>query len=191
LVVRERHANVLEQLLDAWVSHLVILSRDKDARRCNKGHHLLVALAAEVADAEDVLADVRLLQVCVKHRHTVVERFRMVLELSAQVAHPLDVELTRSHIKGSRVEAFAEALALDEAVEDLIHWDFCLKLLIARTDAANHVCSGYLIVTISVCLLNGSEVLESAASRAIPVVTHLLVAISQETRLSALAPVAP
>ena len=138
-----------------------------------------------------MLSDVRLLQVCVKNRHTVVERFRMVLELSAQVAHPLDVELTRPHVEGSRVEAFAEALALNEAVEDLIHWDFCLKLLIACADAANHVCSGYLIVTISECLLNGSEVLEGATSGAISVVTHLLLAISQEARLPALASVAP
>ena len=138
-----------------------------------------------------MLSDVRFLQVCVKHRHTVVERFRVVLELSAQVAHPLDVELTRLHVEGSGVEAFAEALALDEAVKDLIHWDFCLKLLIACSDAANHVRCGYLIVTIPECLLNGSEVLESATSRAISVVAHLLLAISQEARLSALAPVAP
>ena len=169
----------------------MVLSRDEDARGSDQGHHLFVAFAAEVADAKDVLSNVRLLQVCVKDRHTVVERFRMVLELSAQVAHPLDVELTRPHVEGSGVEAFAKALALDEAVEDLIHWDFCLKLLIARADAANHVCSGYLIVTISECLLNGSEVLESATSRAISIITHLLLAISQEARLSALTSVAP
>ena len=63
LIVSKWHANVFEQLLDAWVGHLVVLRRDKDARRRNQCHNLVLGLAAEVRNAQNVLPNVIHLQV--------------------------------------------------------------------------------------------------------------------------------
>ena len=65
LLVSERHADVFEQLLNAWVGHLVVLGRDEDARRGDQGHDLVLRLASEVRDAQDMLSDVRHLEVSV------------------------------------------------------------------------------------------------------------------------------
>ncbi len=42
LVIAKGHSNIFQELIDARVGHLVILSRDKNASGCNQGHHLLL-----------------------------------------------------------------------------------------------------------------------------------------------------
>ena len=107
LFVGEGHTDVLKQLLDAWISHLVVLGRDKDACGRDQGHNVAFGLPAEVRNSLEVLADIRDLHVRVKSRHTVVESLVLVLELAAQVAHPVDVE-------------FACADTLDEVLAESI-----------------------------------------------------------------------
>lgn len=42
LLVSEWHANILEQLLDARVGHLVVLGRDKDTSGGDQSHNLVL-----------------------------------------------------------------------------------------------------------------------------------------------------
>ena len=107
LVVGEGDADVLEQLLHARVRHLVVLRADEDACSGDQRHDLVVSLVAEVADADDVLLNIGHLQVGIEHVHTVVERFRVVLQLAAQVPHPVDKELTGADVESARIVALA------------------------------------------------------------------------------------
>ena len=90
-----------------------------------------------------------------------VEGLSVVLQLTAQVPHPVDVELAICHVEGSWVEALAQGLALNEAVQDAVHRDLGLKLLIARSHTPNEVMSQCsTLVTGSNCLLDSCVILE-------------------------------
>ncbi len=91
-----------------------------------------------------------------------------MLELSTQTAHPVDVELARSHVEGLGVVPLAKSLTFDKAVQDLVHRDLGLEFLIARSDATDHMrCCRDLVIAVPVGLLNSSEVLEGTTARAV------------------------
>lgn len=112
-----------------------------------------------------MLPNVSHLQVGVECRYAVMEGLRVVLQLTAQVAHPVDVELACAYVESPWVEALTEGLGLNEAVEDAIHGDLGLEHLIARSYAFHQVLAQRaLLAALSVGLLNGSLILEGAAS---------------------------
>jgi hypothetical protein len=116
LLVGEGHTDVLEQLLDARVSHFVVLGRDKDAGGCDQSHDMALCLPAEVRNSLEMLANIRDLHVRVKSCHAVVESLMLVLELAAKVAHPVDVEFACADVEAPGVVILSKGLLLDEAV---------------------------------------------------------------------------
>ena len=59
LIVVEGHRDVLKELLNARVGHLVILRGYKDAGSRDEGHNLVLSFAAEMWYTEDMLANIR------------------------------------------------------------------------------------------------------------------------------------
>ena len=122
-----------------------------------------------MCDAKDMLSDVGHLEVGIVGGDAVVECLLVMLQLAAKVSHPVDVELTCAHIERPWVKALAERLALDQSVEDAVHWHLCLEFLVRCSDASDQVLtqsSGFTITT-SRRLLNRSLVLEGPTRRAI------------------------
>ena len=108
-----------------------------------------------------MLFNVRHLHIGVKSGHTVVEGLRVVLELSTQITHPVDVEFAASDVEGSWLVPLAEGLALDELVNDAIHGDLSLESLIACPDTLHQIMAQtLLIMTIAESLLNSSLILK-------------------------------
>ena len=97
-----------------------------------------------------------------------MESLWVVLELTTEVVHPLDVVFAVSDVESTRIEALTESLAFDEAVEDLIHGHLSLKLLVDSADTLYEVLSE---CTIMVSSLIGSQncslVLEGSTGRAV------------------------
>ena len=92
----------------------------------------------------------------------------MVLELSAEVVHPLNVVFAVSDVESTRIEALTESLAFDEAVKDLIHGHLSLKLLVRSADTLYEVLSKCTImVSTFVSSQNCSLVLEGTTGRAV------------------------
>ena len=92
-----------------------------------------------------------------------VEGFLVVLQLATEVAHPVDVELSRAHIEGSGVEPLAKGLSLRKTVENAVHRHLCLEFLIGRSNTFHYVLYEVLCfrVPLPSCLLNSSLILES------------------------------
>ena len=110
--------------------------------------------------------NVRSLQIGVQCVDGVVEGFRLMVELAAQRAHPVDVKLSVAHVKGLRVVELAEVLAFDESVEDAVHWDLSLEVLVRTSKALdNRVLLLLQICSIAHLLskLGGGQILEAAA----------------------------
>lgn len=172
LVVGEGHSDVLEQLLYARVGHLVVLCANKDACSGDQSHDLVISLVAEVADTDNVLLNIGHLKISVEDVDTVMESFSVVLQLAAEISHPVDEELTSTHVKGARVVAFAKRLAGYEAVEDLVHRHLRLELLIARSHAKHEEFAQCLLIaaTGAVSLRKCRAIVECAAGGAIAVV---------------------
>ena len=59
LIIVEGHSDVLKELLNARVGHLVILRGYKDAGGRDECHNLVLSFAAEMGHSEDMLADIR------------------------------------------------------------------------------------------------------------------------------------
>ena len=59
LIIVEGHSDVLKQLLDARVGHLVILRRYEDAGSRDECHNLVLSFAAEMRYTKDMLSDIR------------------------------------------------------------------------------------------------------------------------------------
>ena len=170
LVVSKWRLDVLEQLRDARVGLLVVLGRDEDASYSNQRQHIALCLSTEVWNGSDVVNNVRSLQIGVQCVDGVVEGFRLMVELAAQRAHPVDVKLSVAHVKGLWVVELAEVLAFDESVEDAVHWDFSLEVLV-RTSQALDNCVLLLLQICSIAhllsKLGGGQVLEAAADCAV------------------------
>ena len=97
-----------------------------------------------------------------------MESLRMVLELSAEVVHPLNVVFAVSDVESTRIEALTESLAFDEAVKDLIHGHLSLKLLVRSADTLYEVLSKCAImVSTFIGSQNCSLVLEGTTGRAV------------------------
>ena len=106
-----------------------------------------------------------------------MERLWVVLELTAEVVHPLDVVFAVSDVESTWIEALSESLAFDEAVKDLVHRYLSLELLVYRTDTLNEVLSKRsLWVSVSVRSQNCSLVLEGATGRTVAKFTVFCVA---------------
>ena len=185
LVVSERHSDVLEQLLHARVSHLVVLRANENAGSGDQSHDLVISLVAEVADTDNVLLNIGHLKICVENVDTVMESLSMVLKLAAEISHPVDEELTGTHVEGTRVVALAKRLAGYETVEDLVHRHLCLELLIARSHAKHEEFAQCLLIaaTSAVSLRKCRAIVECAAGGTIAVVRVAFV--GQEARLAA------
>lgn len=118
-----------------------------------------------------------------------MEGLSVVLELTAKISHPINVEFAVGHVKGSWVVALAQGLALDQAVKDAVHWDLGFKLLIARSNSIYEIMAqGSTLVACTHSLLNRSVVLQGATSRACAKLGTIFVA--QEEGLSVRALVA-
>ena len=97
-----------------------------------------------------------------------MECLLVVLQLSAQVSHPIDVELPGADIECLGVEALAERLVFNEAVEDAVHWDLGFEFLIRHSGAFNEVLAQRrLAIPVPCRLLNSSLILKGAARRTI------------------------
>ena len=59
LIIVEGHSDVLKELLNARVGHLVILRRYKDAGSRDQCHNLVLSFAAEVCYTENMLSNIR------------------------------------------------------------------------------------------------------------------------------------
>lgn len=93
-----------------------------------------------------------------------MEGLSVVLQFTAQVAHPVDVDLSVARVESTRIVQLAEGLAFDKFVQDLVHRDLSLELLVARTHSVNAIMrDGGLVVAIAQSLLNSSQVLEGTA----------------------------
>ena len=68
-----------------------------------------------------------------------MECLLVVLQLSAQVSHPIDVELPGADIECLGVEALAERLVFNEAVEDAVHGDFGLEMLVGGAHSLDKI----------------------------------------------------
>ena len=107
--------------------------------------------------------DVGPLQIGVQRVYSMMEGFWLMVELAAQSAHPVDVELSVAHVKGLWVVKLAEVLTFNKSVEDAIHWYFCLEALVRAPKALNNRVLLFLkIGTVSLPLgkLGGGQVLE-------------------------------
>ena len=92
----------------------------------------------------------------------------MVLELAAEVVHPLNIVFPVSDVESTRIEALTESLAFDEAVKDLIHRHLSLKLLVYSADTLYEVLSKCTImVSTFISSQNCSLVLEGTTGRAV------------------------
>ena len=161
----------------------MILGRDEDASGRNQCHNLAVRLSPEIVDALNVLSNIGHLQVGIKCRNAVMEGLSVVLQFTAKISHPIDVEFAVCHVKGSWVVALAQGLALDQAVKDAVHWNLGFKLLTARSHAINEIMAqGSALVACAHSLLNCSVVLQGSTSRACAKLSTVLVA--QEEGLS-------
>jgi len=66
-----------------------------------------------------------------------VECLLVMLELSTQVTHPVNIEFASADVEGSRVVSFAKGLALSQAIKNAVHWHLGFELLISRPDTLN------------------------------------------------------
>ena len=58
-----------------------------------------------------------------------------MIELTTEVAHPLDLLLASPYVDGVGVVQLAEALAFNQSVQDTIHLNFCLESLALSPEA--------------------------------------------------------
>jgi hypothetical protein len=105
-----------------------------------------------------------------------MESLLLVLKFSTKVAHPFDLEFTCSDVEAPGVKPLSESLLIDETVENTVHRDFSLKLLIACSDSLYEVLmDGVLGVAIPQSLLNSSLILECTTGVTIPKVCIMFV----------------
>lgn len=176
LCVCEGHINVLEKLLDARIGHLVVLGGDEDAGGGDQLHDVGLSLAPEMPHGVEVFTDVGYLQVGVEGRHTVMEGLFLVLELTAESAHPLDVIFASAHVERTWTVLLAHVLLFYEAVQDSVHRDLGFEALVLAANSINAILiEGTVSVPVLLCLLNSSLILEGSAGGAIPNLGHLLV----------------
>ena len=99
----------------------------------------MLCFSPKVAEAHDVLFNADHLKICIECVHTMMECLSVMFELATQIAHPVDEEFASTDIEGLRVVVLSEGLTLDEAVQDVVHAHFSLKLLIARSHTKHEV----------------------------------------------------
>lgn len=81
-------------------------------------------------DAGQVLFDVGPLKVRVEDIDTMVESFGLHSQAIGQVAHPVNKHLAAFDVEGVRVIKTAETLALGQTLEDHVHGNFTLVVLV-------------------------------------------------------------
>ena len=115
-----------------------------------------------------------------------VEGLLVVLELATEISHPVNVELSCSHVERPRVEPLAEALSFGQAVKDAVHGHLSFILLVSCSDTGHEILTKRSITVAVPCsLLKRSLILEGTAARAIAQVT--VVVVRQEVCYGALA----
>ena len=83
----------------------------------------------EVRNRLYVLYDVSPLQVSIERVYSVMESFWLVIKLTTQIAHPLDVVFSCPDVECMRVVQLAKTLTFDKSVQNPVHRNFSFELL--------------------------------------------------------------
>ena len=86
-----------------------------------------------------MLLNVVHLKIRVEYGNTMLNRFWVMLELSAQAADEINVAFTRIAVECLRVVKLAERLTLHKSLQDIVHGNFGLESLISCTQSKNTV----------------------------------------------------
>ena len=86
-----------------------------------------------------------------------VESFGLMSEFSTKTAHPIDVVLSKLHVKGIWIVSFSKRLALLKSLQNLVHWHFCLEFLVRTSDSLDNVACYFVDVISIVTLLDSQD----------------------------------
>ena len=87
----------------------------------------------------------------------------VVLQLTAELIHSIDLIFASSYIKCILAVALSEGLVLNEAAQNLIHRNFSLEMVVGSSNTFDNMLTKVvLVMTIPVSMLNCSVILESS-----------------------------